>query len=236
MKIDGHTVEQLELLVPAAESTAIKGMILSGQVFGAFQKPQQKAIWRLLRGQNCLIPSLHTFFRDLWYLEACAHCVKRLVVVNKHQPTIRRAIRDIFRPSNHGDGECVIQTSETQFDRRSGTLGERADFAYRQVWLYAMRHYPRMAKESESGDLLAKASCEKADEEVLYRLAALARRLGYDSPRIAKLMEQSPDRQIARAALLKARKPDRYRYHNGMVESLIDRIVGCFAEAVPIEP
>jgi hypothetical protein len=70
-----------------------------------------------------------------------------------------------------------------------------------------MRHYPRIPKEPESDNLIAKPSYEKADEMVLYEMAVLAWQLGFDSLQIKKLMEQSPDRQIAKAALLKARKP-----------------------------
>lgn len=75
---------------------------------------------------------------------------------------------------------------------------------------------------------MAKPSYEKAGETVLYDMAILAQKLGFNSPQINQLIEWSPNRQIARAALLKARKPDRYRYDSNIIESLITTIAGCF--------
>ncbi|KAF4210373.1 hypothetical protein CNMCM5878_004502 [Aspergillus fumigatiaffinis] len=66
-------------------------------------------------------------------------------------------------------------------------------------------------------------------------MAALAQKLGFRSPQIKEILKQSPDRQIARATLLKARKPDRYYYDSETFESLVDRIVGCFVLAIPNE-
>ncbi|KAF7596639.1 hypothetical protein BBP40_000561 [Aspergillus hancockii] len=43
------------------------------------------------------------------------------------------------------------------------------------------------------------------------------------------------DPNIAKAALLKARKPDHYCYASETFETLIERIAGCFAHAIPTE-
>ena len=66
-------------------------------------------------------------------------------------------------------------------------------------------------------------------------MAVLARRLGFKSPQIAQLIEQSPDRQIAQDALLKARQPDCYQYNEGEFESLINRVTECFLKAIPLD-
>jgi hypothetical protein len=63
-------------------------------------------------------------------------------------------------------------------------------------------------------------------------MVALARELGFRSAQITRLLSRSSDRQIAHAALLKARKPERYRYDPERLERLIDRISACFSEAV----
>jgi hypothetical protein len=95
-----------------------------------------------------------------------------------------------------------------------------------------MRHYPKMPKKPGSDDCKAKPKYEKADEKVLYYIAW---RLDFNSPQIKELMEQSPDHQIARAVLLRARKPDRYQYDSSIFGSLVDCVVGCFAQADPLE-
>lgn len=71
-------------------------------------------------------------------------------------------------------------------------------------------------------DLLAKAECYGADETVLHEYAALADRLGFVSREIDDLKKRSSDREIARNALLKARKPDRYEYDNAILEAYVD--------------
>ncbi|KAK9578945.1 hypothetical protein V6Z93_009873 [Aspergillus fumigatus] len=243
-RIDTHTVDELQLYAPRASKvdwTTVKGKILSGEVFSNFSRSERASIWENLRSKEAcdgIIPSLHTFFRDISYLELCANAVKRLVVLNKQRPTVRSALVHSFRP-RHGDGDYLVQTSETTFRRQRGSTTECITSGYRQIWMYAMRHYPDMAKDVQCGHpkanpARAKARA-KADESVIHDMAALAQKLGFRTPQIKEILKQSPDRQIARATLLKARKPDRYHYDSETFESLVDRIVGCFVLAIPNE-
>ncbi|KAH2485028.1 hypothetical protein KXW70_006920, partial [Aspergillus fumigatus] len=243
-RIDTHTVDELQLYAPRASKvdwTTVKGKILSGEVFSNFSRSERASIWENLRSKEAcdgIIPSLHTFFRDISYLELCANAVKRLVVLNKQRPTVRGALVHSFRP-RHGDGDYLVQTSETTFRRQRGSTTECITSGYRQIWMYAMRHYPDMAKDVQCGHpkanpARAKARA-KADESVIHDMAALAQKLGFRTPQIKEILKQSPDRQIARATLLKARKPDRYHYDSETFESLVDRIVECFVLAIPNE-
>ncbi|OJJ42065.1 hypothetical protein ASPZODRAFT_77819 [Penicilliopsis zonata CBS 506.65] len=242
-RIDLHTVDTLQLYAPRASTVdrkIVKGKILSGEVFSNFSRSERVAIWESLRShETCdgIIPSLHTFFRDVLYLEVCANAVKRLVTLNKQHPTIRRALMHSFRPGP-ADTDCLIQTSETTFRRQPGSNDERLSLAYRQIWLYAMRHYPDMAKNIQGGQAANPARAKAratADESVIHDMATLARKLGFQTTQISAILQQSPDRQIARAALLKAQKPDRYHYDRETFESLIEQITGCFARAIPNE-
>lgn len=242
-RIDLHTVDTLQLYAPRASTVdrkIVKGKILSGEVFSNFSRSERVAIWESLRSnETCdgIFPSLHTFFRDVLYLEVCANAVKRLVILNKQHPTIRRALVHSFRPGP-ADTDCLIQTSETTFRRQPGSNDERLSVAYRQIWLYAMRHYPDMAKTIRAGQAANPARAKaraKADEGVIHDMATLARKLGFRTTQINAILQQSPDRQIARAALLKARKPDHYHYDSVTFESLIEQIAGCFARAIPKE-
>ncbi|KAL5335663.1 hypothetical protein BJX70DRAFT_374791 [Aspergillus crustosus] len=67
-------------------------------------------------------------------------------------------------------------------------------------------------------------------------MAELAHQLGFKSPEIEAIIDSSPDHQIARAALLQARKPNRFRYNAQQFDILVSRIVDCFAAAVPDQP
>ena len=64
--------------------------------------------------------------------------------------------------------------------------------------------------------------------------AALADRLGFQSKEILALKRRSPDRDIARDVLLRARKPDRYEYNDSDLESHIEQILRLFATAKPL--
>ncbi|KAL4861129.1 hypothetical protein BDV12DRAFT_204336 [Aspergillus spectabilis] len=223
--IDLHTVDTLQLYAPRASKVdrkMVKGKILGGESHEVC---------------DGIIPSLHTFFRDISYLELCANAVKRLVLLNKQQLTVRSALVHSFRSRRSG-GACLVQTSETRFRRQLGANDERIASGYRQIWMYAMRHYPDMVKDVQSGKKAnptrAKARA-KADESVIHGMATLAEKLGFRNPQIKAILRQSPDQQIARAALLKARKPDHYHYDSGIFESLIEQIAGCFALAIPNE-
>ena len=135
---------------------------------------------------------------------------------------------------------CSISRTEdrkvTSFIVRSGTAADRLDWGYRQLWLFAMRHYRDMPTEARKmkKDLLAKPGVEKADEQVLSEFAALADRLGFESDEIRALKQRSSDREIARNALLKARKPNRYQYEETTLEAHITQIVNLFTTATPL--
>ncbi|KAL5335653.1 hypothetical protein BJX70DRAFT_390567 [Aspergillus crustosus] len=237
LKIDPYTVERLQGMAPgvsAKDTRIVKGLVLSGELFSKFTSSERKAVWRRLKRSQRIIPSLHTFFLDMWYLEACANCMKRLAVPCERYPSIKSAFLGIFKP-DASNSECLIQTSETRFRQHPHSQANHAELGYRQLWLYAMRHYPKIPKESKSDNLVAKPGCEKADEAILHGMAILAQRLGFDSPQIRNLAQQSPDRQMARDILLKARKPENYQYHDDIFESLVTRICDCFSEAIPLD-
>ncbi|KAJ5974842.1 hypothetical protein N7481_008549 [Penicillium waksmanii] len=134
-------------------------------------------------------------------------------------------------------GKCIIQTSESTFRRLRATEAECLQTGYQQVWLYAMRYYPLMPPDPKNtDDLLAKPTRAKPDPRAIYDMAHLAHQLGFRSPEIDGLLNSSPDHQIARSALLQARKSGRYRYNDQQFDVLVRRIVDCFTEAVPDQP
>ncbi|KAF5857601.1 hypothetical protein ETB97_005530 [Aspergillus alliaceus] len=233
--IDQDTVEKPQLMAPNAsksDAKVSKGLVLSGQVFATFSEPERAAIWGRMKRFDGLIPSLYTFFEDFKYLESCAHCIKRLF--GPPERSIYTTMREMFIGSLDMKDDYLVQTSESAFRRmRAGSL-EQFDLGYRQVWLYTMRHYPWMPPDPKSSNsLLAKPTHAKADERAVYEMARLAYRLGFKSLEIERLLDRSPDRQIARAALLQARKPTVFRYDDRIFESLIDQIIGCFSTAIP---
>ncbi|KAJ5982692.1 hypothetical protein N7451_012792 [Penicillium sp. IBT 35674x] len=243
-KIDQDTVERLQLLAPGkcySDAKAACGLVLSGQAFAEFSDEERRIIWARMQSFDGLIPSLYSFFEDFKYLESCAHCIKRLF--GPSSSSVRETMSSMFIPCLEEGllgsvaADCIIQTSEVTVRRQPGTDMERLETAYLQVWLYTMRHYPLMPPDpKKDGELLAKAARAKPDERVIYEMAELARQLGFRSKEIDAIVNSSPDYQIARSALLQARKPSRYRYDDQQFDLLVSRIVSCFAEAIPDQP
>ncbi|KAK9604418.1 hypothetical protein V6Z93_002386 [Aspergillus fumigatus] len=235
-KIDADTVDSLQLLAPGkcrTDAKKARGLVLGGQVFAGFDDEERRLIWNRMQQFDGLIPSLYTFFEDFKYLESCSRCVKRLIGPSTN--SVWKSMSSMFIPSEGREG--LIQTSESTFRSERASDAERLDKGYLQVWLYAMRHYPSMPPDPKNDDdLLAKPERGKADDRVIYEMAELARRLGFDSREILALAGGSPDHQIARAALLQARKPGRFRYDPQQFDALVQRVVECFATAVPEEP
>ncbi|KAF9883067.1 hypothetical protein FE257_004124 [Aspergillus nanangensis] len=152
--------------------------------------------------------------------------------LDKYAATVKNALFATFEWSNSG---CLVQISEKHLRQCSTSPDDSKELAYRQLWLYAIRHYLKLGKEPEDDNLIAKQSCEEADQRCLRDMALLARKLGFRSPKIENLINQSPDHQIARAALLKAREPYRFRYENSSFDHLVRRILDCFQEAVSVD-
>lgn len=235
LKLDSRSVQCLQLLGPGVSENDKKkasGLVLGGQAFSGFDSKERDSIWKRMKVRKCIVPSLDSFFRDVWYLETCANCVKRLVSLTKNQTTLKGAMANAFSQPRLGKTEYLVQTSEIEFRTYQMSDIDPADFAYRQIWLFAMRHYPKMTKEPKDKDQLVKRR-EKADQNTLFEMALLARKLGYKSQKISDLLKESPDKQIAREALLKARKPHLFTFNEDQFESIVERVVQCFDMASP---
>ncbi|PYH96871.1 hypothetical protein BO71DRAFT_417467 [Aspergillus ellipticus CBS 707.79] len=163
---------------------------------------------------DSLIYFLYIFFKDFKYLVICAYCIKRLLGYFKG--SIYTIINHIFIALSEGDPM------------------EQFELGYRQVWLYAIRYYLLMPPDLKTdAKLFANSNRVKADEHTVYKMARLAYRLGFRSTEIEELVNQSPDRVIARTVLLQARKSGIFRYNPYMFELLVDRIIKYFQNIIP---
>jgi hypothetical protein len=191
---------------------------MRGQIFTEFSQPEREVIWGDLRSVGGLIPSLFTFFEDLKYLIACAGCLKQLLRPSRPD-TVYTAFKRSFTYSNQVGNQYTLEVAESTFVVKPGQV-DRLDIGYRQLWLYAMRHYREIPKEAKS-KLLAKVVVERADENILSALAVLANRVGFESAEIYDLKRRSSDSDIARNMLLNTRRPDQYQYNNSTLEASV---------------
>jgi hypothetical protein len=233
-KIDQQTVEELQMRVPYAEKTEVRGLILDGKVFAAFSDHERFVIWERLQRFDGLIPSLYSFFEDFKCLESWASCLRRLFIPDGHTMRVTMSRPESF--SCREDGACIVQTSEAGFSSRSEAQSKHFELAYQQMWLYALRHYPQMPSDPKRNNRLAKPQIIAADKHTIFNMACLAHRLEFRSPQITALVAESPDQIIARDTLFRAHEPDRFQYDRSMIDSLVDQMVNLFNSAVPIEP
>ena len=232
--VDQVTVKAVELKAPKSsrrDARELQGLLVSGQIFSGFSLNGRETIWSGLCTISGLIPSLHTFFEDLKYLEACAGSMRHLVSPSpKH--TMCSALNSIF----FGIDQLVIQESHSTYSTQLGRSPKNWHSTYPQLWLYTMRDYPDLpapqeVKTRKKKKLLAKARTPKANEVKSSEFAVLADRLGFKSDEISALMLRSSDREIARDALLRARNEDHYDYDDEDINSHIEQILRLFATA-----
>ncbi|PVH71507.1 hypothetical protein DL98DRAFT_435016, partial [Cadophora sp. DSE1049] len=98
---------------------------------------------RIIEG---LILLIHTFFKDVIYLENCVNYVKRLTTLSSGQ-SLLIVIKRRFTSVNQEPGQVKVQVTEDEFIYRQGTPEEQADLGYRQIYAFAMRYWPDMPKK-----------------------------------------------------------------------------------------
>lgn len=234
-QIDKATVEALQGRAPGACRTDhddLLARLKSGQIFGNCSEPQRETMWPKVcsASRTQLIPSLFTFFEDRKFLACAAECMKSIVDTGPRD-TIAGRLEDMFTDVNQQSDRCVIQISDRSFGTIAGDAALRFDLGIHHLWLAAFRMYQDVPTDAQKKDRLAKART-KPDESALYDLASLFSRFGFESEKVRKILQASPDRTIAEHALLAARKPGRFQYANR--EQRIQQVVDVFATAVPI--
>lgn len=189
-KVDEITVRALELRAPRASTSdaeTLRGQVRGGKIFGGFNDQERERILTKLFLVDGLIPSLHTFFRDLQYLQACVDCVKRLISLSPGQ-TLFNAIEYAFTGINQRDRQVTLQVAESEFIYRPGTVADQVNLGYQQIHAYAMRNFLDMPREPQ-GDNLRAIPNKEADKMALREFAELAQYLGFESPEITTLKE-----------------------------------------------
>ena len=91
---------------------------------------------------------------------------------------------------NVRERECqiVVQVAEDRFRVVRGSRADRTDLAIRQLYAFAMRHYPAMPPKSQKENSVKKPRA-RADPAVLVKFADLANRLGFVTDEITTLRQ-----------------------------------------------
>lgn len=213
-KIDKFTVDLIEARAPMV-SLADKEDIVQGFRDGTIFRQVGEGATRTRLQQNVLavngmIPSIKTFFADTLYLEESRLAMKVLIDPTTYQT--REALRRMWRGSqgNH----VVLEYADGLKETANVSIEEEGQFqvAYIQLWMFAMRNYPRLTKLFPKTDGKHKVSSTGPDPEWQRKFAAFAKALGFISKAINRLLEEDPDFVNVRDMLSKARPPNRFMY------------------------
>ncbi|KAK1712146.1 hypothetical protein BDP67DRAFT_405004, partial [Colletotrichum lupini] len=143
--VDRPTIERLQGKAPGAFSAdhdELLSDLRSGRIFGNFSQQQREEIRARVCNvsQQCLIPSLFTFFEDRKFLHAAAGCMRRLTGVNS-KVTVSSRLDEMFLDSHQQPDLCIVQLSPTGYVTVPGDAATRFDLGCRQLWLAAFREF-----------------------------------------------------------------------------------------------
>ena len=149
-----------------------------------------------------VIPSLHTFIEDTKLLEACAKVIKKLLPA-ACQTSVHQDLNQLHR----GQTSWVLQERENTFSRQNETSSAIARRqAYRQLWLYALRHFPEMTGQPLRKDASRPKPPSPSIELIWwYILTKLAVDCGYTGVNRRYFTSREADQKMAEAFLEQVR-------------------------------
>lgn len=182
----------------------ITAKMVSGELFpNIIDETARSHILRNILSINGRIPSIYTFLEDTKYLEPCAIVMKTLL-----PPKSKRSIAQELTDCHSVGSRNSLQS------------------ACRQLWIYCIRHFPRLQHINPRKDPgMPKPNCSIA-QHMLLKLASLAYDLGFRTVQISSLLEQDPLESLVRTFVHSARPCDKFEYDlstlNAGVRSMCD--------------
>ena len=175
------------------------GKIQKGAMFYDFNEQERNIVLDALKSFDGLVPSFYTFFEDFKCLRIWGQCAKVLKRVNPGPEgpgrTVFTALEQAFDDTHQHIDRCIVQTGETVFAPVPGSIIDRVNLGYRQLFLYVMRHHREMIPGSTKMELKGRKKMmegihipKPVDKLAWYRFATLADGLGFASAEIASLI------------------------------------------------
>ncbi|KAK4982611.1 hypothetical protein LTR50_007666 [Elasticomyces elasticus] len=196
--VDSRTVSAVQALAPSHSSSdkaSIEDAISEGSIFaGVRDEDLRSRVFRNFCSVPGLVPSLHTFFENLKYLEPCCTVLKRLLNPG-NKKTIWRGLTGCYYRPDQPVAECA------EDDRRQHSptdLATDRSLAYKQLWLFAMRHFPEMTAVAPRKELGKGKPGVKQSSPILWqRFGDLAVSLGFRTRQALDLQREDPSKALA---------------------------------------
>ena len=227
--IDYGTVRRLQLRNPRASLTDYE-FIIEGiekdQLFPLITDSIARSeILVNILAIDHIIPSLYTFFEDTKWLEPCAKILRRLTPLNSRKKTIRQSLLAHHRGRRATDGKLPIQTTDSNFVFEEVTEHQHVEAGYRQLWLFAWRHFPELSAMLPRRDQgQAKPPAKAVNEQCWCQLGSLAKDLGFHSDNVTHLKDQNPDLDMTKAFLHRARPLEFFPQEEESRREVVERI------------
>jgi len=189
--VDKATVKKMELRAPGMstwDAQELYGPISHGKIFSGFSTQERRIIWDNIMTFKGIIPSLHTFFKDVHLLQACANGIKWLIDVSPDE-TLFFALGKAYSQR----ASQIIQTSETTFRLERGSPKHLRRVSSLELVAFALRENKNLPKKAPAKHMLKEMPRAKPDNEVLQKFASVAKRLGFNTPEIEKIMPTRPE-------------------------------------------
>jgi hypothetical protein len=235
-KTDRFTVEKLQLRAPhvsEGDLTYLKELVHENILFPEITEVEtRESIWNNVSQTACLILSLYTLFEDLKLLNPCMKIIKALIDL-----PIKGSLYDMmfqhFSSTNQAPREVVIQYTELDFSTYPGSEDDQFRFGYRQLYLFALRHFPQMVRECPKKETdQPRPNLEEPDQVTWHRFAVLADQLGFSSKAIRELKDNDPYTAEARNYFLKRYPLESYTLDQQLLENCMQQIAKAGAAAV----
>ena len=212
--IDYQTVELLQCRCPkgsALDNDVVVELMHSGKLFPLILDAELRShILRRIQGSKHMIPSLHTFLEDTKWLEPCAKVLGRLLPKN-HRRTINRSLINCYTGAEQENDRYRVEQKDLTFIERSGSIFQAAESGYRQLWLFAWRHFPELSATVPRKDVgRPKPKARASNQQRWQQLAGLAISLGFESEEIKLLNSQDPDSNMTYDFLSQVRPVESY--------------------------
>ncbi|KAJ6436084.1 hypothetical protein O9K51_11397 [Purpureocillium lavendulum] len=189
VKLAAEDVKALELKCPKfcrRDAEEIRSAMNRGEIFRSFSKTEQERILKEAASFDYIIPSLRTFFQDIYLLDDCATSIKYLLKPDR--TTVRAALQRNFN------------VQRFQRPQPAQGLAPPRPFgdAIRALWIFALGNFLKLPKPSARRDnrLLAKTLSEEASQGTIQTFARLAQNLGFWSREIEFLTHARPDSEL----------------------------------------
>lgn len=199
-----RTVKHLETMAPKisrSDYSAIEKLLQEGTIFPGATLEDRNTVLHNLSRISTPIPTVHTFFEDLKYMEPCAKILRALM-----PPRSKRSIFLTLAASyTHPSAYPIEHSSSTSELRQASRRSDDLAIAYQQLWLFALRNFPTMTDTVPRKETAKEKPLVVEPNPVLWqRFGALAVSLGFHTQAARRLAAKDGLHQLAEQLLERA--------------------------------